>query len=221
VHHAGISATLEAVFDPKWLSGALDDVDACKRIIAIEVVDSSKTLAEKVRFRLKIEGPSGLRRTNSYCVKAHLDGSPAVDLLSEAHFYRDRTPLFDLRTPRAYYTAIDADAEQAIIIMDDVVDLGGRFLNAHTPYSLDTTRDSLAQLARLHASTWGNVRSADLDWISPRVHQMGEFFPNESSPTAPQRRTRTQRSRRAPERRQCARGAPTKGRPRHHVRHPR
>jgi Phosphotransferase enzyme family len=179
MHDSRIPKTLEAVLDREWLSGALDDINEDERIVAVEAVDSSKTLAQKVRFRLEIEGSRGQRRIRSYCVKAHLDGSPGVDLLSEALFYRDLAPLFDLRTPRAYYTAIDADAEQAMIIMDDVVDLGGRFLSAHTPYSLATTRDSLAQLACLHASTWGNARTADLEWLSPRVRQMGEFFPKD------------------------------------------
>jgi len=172
-----IPATLDAVLDREWLHSALSDINEDEHIVAVNAVESSKTLAQKVRFRLEIEGSNGQRRTSSYCVKAHLDGSPGVDLLSEALFYRDLAPLFDLRTPRAYYTAIDTDAQQAMIIMDDVVDLGGRFLSAHTPYSLEATRDSLAQLARLHASTWGNPRTADLQWLSPRVHEMGEFFP--------------------------------------------
>ena len=41
--------------------------------------------------------------------------------------------------------------------MDDVVALGGRFLDAHEPYSVATCRDTLAQLALLHASTWGDA----------------------------------------------------------------
>ena len=156
------------------------------RVVGVEVVDSSKTLAQKVRFRLEIEGSGGLRRTNSYCVKAHLDGSPGVDLLSEALFYRDLAPLFDVRTPRAYYTAIDAEAEQAMIIMDDVVDLGGQFLSAHTPYSLDTTRDSLAQLAPapcIHVGECQNVGPPVALTTSPPD---GRVLSQRGSPTPPQ-----------------------------------
>lgn len=59
-----------------------------------------------------------------------------------------------------------ADAsQQAMIIMDDVVANGGRFLNAFTPSSLDIARDSLGQLARLHAATWGCEDIVDLDWL--------------------------------------------------------
>ena len=61
--------------------------------------------------------------------------------------------------------------------MDDVVANGGRFMSAQTPYSLDTTRDTLGQLARLHAATWGCHQVADLAWLSPRITLMADIFP--------------------------------------------
>ena len=85
----------------------------------------------------------------------------------------------DVRAPRAYYAAVDDVAQQAIIVMDDVVAKGGRFLSAHTPYSLDRTRDTLGQLARLHASTWGCDDVADFDWLSPRIVGMADIFPSD------------------------------------------
>jgi aminoglycoside phosphotransferase (APT) family kinase protein len=170
---------LEEVLDAEWLSESLDDITEEDRIIGVEAVDSSKTLAQKVRFRVTVVGVDGQQRIRSYCVKGHLDGSPGNTLMSEARFYRELAPLLDVRTPRAYYAAVDATAGQAMIIMDDIVDMGGRFLSAHSPYSLDTTRGSLAQLARLHASTWGGARTAGLDWLSPRVGAMADVFPTE------------------------------------------
>ncbi len=156
--------TLDAVLDTEWLGEVLDDIGAGDRIVELEAVDSSKTLAQKVRFRLNVERADGARETRAYCVKAHLDGSPGADLLPEARFYRDIAPGLDVRAPHAYYAAVDDEAEQAIVIMDDVVANGGRFLNAFTPYSLDTVLDTLGQLARLHAATWGD-RVADVDWL--------------------------------------------------------
>ena len=111
-------------------------------------------------------------------MKAHLDGSPGADILSEARFYGELAPRLDVRAPRAYYAAVDDAAQQAIIIMDDVVANGGRFLSAHTPYSLDTTRDTLGQLARLHAATWGCDDVADFDWLTPRIVGMADIFPS-------------------------------------------
>lgn len=175
-HDKDIPATLEAVLDREWLGEVLDDVASDERIVAVEQIDSTKTLAQKVRFRATVESSDGRRRTKSYCVKAHLDGSPGNDLFSEARFYRELAPFLDVRMPGAYYTGINEDAAQAMIIMDDVVDMGGQFLSAHSPYSLETTQDSLSQLALLHASTWDCGRTSHLEWLSPRIRPMTEFF---------------------------------------------
>jgi hypothetical protein len=179
VTNISMPTTLEEVLDPEWLSGALEDITDEDRIVAVEMVDSSQTLAQKVRFRVTAKSAEGRQRVRSYCIKAHLDGSPGTTLLSEAHFYRELGPLLDLRTPHAFYTGVDDAAGQAMIIMDDIVDIGGRFLSAQNPYSLETTRDSVAQLARLHASTWGGARTAGMDWLSPRIRPMAEMYPTD------------------------------------------
>ncbi len=175
--HSSVPTTLDAVLDPAWLAEALDDIGEGDRIDGVEAVDASKTRAEKVRFRVTVERADGTRETRAYCVKAHLDGSPGDDLLSEAHFYATLAPQLDVRAPRAYYTAVDDAAEQAIMIMDDVVANGGTFMNAFTPYSVSTARDTLGQLARLHAATWGCEGLTDLDWLAPRIVGMADMFP--------------------------------------------
>jgi aminoglycoside phosphotransferase (APT) family kinase protein len=173
-----IPTTLEELLDQEWLSRALSDITDEDRIVDVEAVESSKTLAQKVQFRVTVAGPGG-QHTRSYCVKAHFDEPSGSTLLSEARFYHELEPLLDVRTPRAYYADVDEAAGQAMIIMDDVVDIGGRFLRAHTPYSLETARDSLGQLARLHASTWDGTRTAGLGWLAPRIRAMAELFPAE------------------------------------------
>ena len=174
-----VPTTLDAVLDPDWLHGALDDIDETDRIISVEEVDGSKTLAQKIRFRVVVEAADGTQRERAYCVKAHLDGSPGGDLFSEALFYGELASRLDVRMPRAYYTALDSEAGQAMVIMDDVVANGGTFQSARTPYTLETTRDTLGQLARLHAATWGGARVDDLPWLAPRVAAMGANFPPE------------------------------------------
>jgi Phosphotransferase enzyme family len=175
-----VPTSLETVLDADWLEEALDDIDEGDTIVDVEEIDSSQTLAQKVRFRVTVERADGAQQARSYCVKAHLDGSPGADLLSEAHFYRELAPRLDVRAPRAYYAAVDDAAAQAIIIMDDVVANGGTFLSAHSPYSVDTVRDSLGQLARLHAATWGCENVPDEDWLAPRVTSMADIFPAEA-----------------------------------------
>ena len=179
VSDVSVPTDLGTVLDPAWLSRALDDIDEGSRIVAVEEVGSSETLAQKVRFRVTVESADGARRTTAYCVKAHLDGSSGADLLNEARFYRDLAPRLDVRMPRVYYTGIDDDADQAMIVMEDIVANGGRFLSAHSPYSLDTTRDTLGQLARLHAGTWGDEQLASLEWLAPRAAAIAQYVPND------------------------------------------
>jgi aminoglycoside phosphotransferase (APT) family kinase protein len=174
-----IPTTVEEVLDPEWLSEALGDITGDDRILAVTMVESTKTLAEKVRFRVIVQGRDGRQRVRAYCVKAHLATSPGNTLAAEARFYRELAPLVAIRTPRAYFAEVDETADRAMIIMDDVIGTGGQFLSAETPYSLATTRDSLGQLASLHASTWGNTQTATLEWLSPRIAEMVDLFPTE------------------------------------------
>jgi len=175
--HTFVPTTLDAVLDTEWLGKSLADIEEGDRILTVEAVDTSKTLAEKVRFRVEVERADGVRETRAYCVKAHLDGSPGADLLSEAHFYATLAPQLDVRAPRAYYSAVDDAAQQAIVIMDDVVANGGTFMNAFTPYSVRTARDTLGQLAQLHAATWGCAGLTELGWLDPRITGMADIFP--------------------------------------------
>ena len=160
MRHALLPSTLEAVLDHNWLGEVLDDVESDECIVAIEQIDSTKTLAQKVRFRATIENSDGRRRTKSYCVKAHLDGSPGNDLFSEARFYRELGPLLSVRRPAAYFTAVDENTAQAMIIMDDVVDMGGQFLSSAQPLlSGNHTRfvESAGSASRLDLELWSNL----------------------------------------------------------------
>jgi aminoglycoside phosphotransferase (APT) family kinase protein len=168
---------LDDLLRSDWLAAALSDVQPDERIIDVERLDHSQTLAHKVRFAVSIEDREGRRRTRAYCVKGHFDDGPDT-LLTEAHVYRELLPRLDLRAPRAYYTGIDEATGRSLIIMDDVNSAGGRFLSAHDPYALDTCREALAQLARLHAATWGD-QSWDVDWLAPRISRMAQMFPTE------------------------------------------
>ena len=167
----------EGVLDPAWLGTALDDVGADERVVAAEAVDTSRTLAEKLRIAVTIEGADGSRRQQGYCIKAHLDGAPAYDIMPEALFYRDVAPRLALRMPRtAFIGYAEADA-QAMIVMEDVVAAGGEFGSPHRPQSAALTRDTLSQLALLHASTWGLAPVADVEWLGPRIETFLTFYP--------------------------------------------
>ncbi|MFI5047540.1 MAG: phosphotransferase [Acidimicrobiia bacterium] len=174
-----VPATAAELLDPEWLGGALDDLGEGDHIVRVEPTDTSKTRAEKLRFAVTVDGSDG-RRVRYYCAKAHLDGSPSSGIISEARFYRDLAPRLSVRRPRVPYVAIDADADAAIIVMEDVVAAGGLFMSPHRPLPVDVTRDTLSQLARLHASTWGLASVGDIEWLGAGRTGLGSRYPVET-----------------------------------------
>jgi aminoglycoside phosphotransferase (APT) family kinase protein len=172
-----IPTTHEAVLEPMWLESALSDVGEDERVVDAVAVDTSKTLAEKLRIAVTIETADGSRRVRGYCIKAHLDGASALDILPEARFYRDVAPRLRVRMPRTFFTAYDDDAQQAMIIMEDIVASGGVFGSPHHPQSVAVTRDTLSQLAVLHASTWGRSSIEDIEWLGRRIETFIAFYP--------------------------------------------
>lgn len=172
-----IPSAVETVLDPDWLAAALDVVGDGDRVVAVEQAGGSRTVAEKVHLAVTVADADGTRRRYPLCAKAHF-GDGINSLLTEAHVYRDLRPLLPVRAPWAHHTGIDDGSNRGLVVMDDVVALGGRILGAHEPYPVATCRDSLAQLAALHATTWGDPRW-DVDWLAPRIEAMAAAFPTE------------------------------------------
>src|SRR5579863_984819 len=143
----------EELLDQDWLRAALDDFEEGDRIVRVERTDSSKTRAEKLRFAVTVEGSNGLN-VRFYCAKAYLDGV-VVSSATEARFYRDLAPRLSLRRPRVPYVAVEPDTDTPVIVMEDVVANGGLFMNPNRTFPVAVSRESLSQLALLHATTWG------------------------------------------------------------------
>ncbi len=171
-----VPRTIEELLAPTWLAWALDDIAVDDVITSVEPVGDSKTIAEKVRFAVTVRDRHGDTRTRPYCAKGHFDGGPDT-LGPEAHFYRELSPRVGVRTPRAYYTGIDESTGRALVVMDDVTGIGGRFLDAHEPYPVETVRSSLEQLAVLHGATWGDPVPDGCGWLRPKMTDMAARFP--------------------------------------------
>ncbi len=168
-----VPASRDELLDPGWLRAALEDLGDDDRIVRVEPTDTSKTRAEKLRFAVTVETSDGLD-VRFYCAKAFLDGTGSI--IAEARFYRDLAPRLSVRRPRVAYVAIDADTSASIIVMEDIVASGGLFMNPHRTFSIDVTRDSLSQLARLHGSTWGLASLGDVEWLGGSRHTVGSMY---------------------------------------------
>jgi hypothetical protein len=168
-----IPSNRQELLDPVWLRAVLDDFGEKETIVRVEATDTSKTRAEKQRFAVTVDGPRGLT-VRFYCAKAYLDGTGTI--ASEARFYRDLAPRLGVRRPRIPYVAIDPDTAAAIIVMEDIVASGGLFMNPHRTFPVAVARDSVSQLALLHASTWGLASVTDLEWLAASRQLDGGFY---------------------------------------------
>jgi hypothetical protein len=129
-------------------------------------------ISTNARFRIECEGgvPDGLPA--DLCVKGYFTevGWPARKVGAiEVGFYRELADRVGVRTPRGVYAAVDEETGHGVVITEDVVAAGSVFLDASSPYTPGQTADSLAELARLHAATWGDPAVRGRDWLASRL----------------------------------------------------
>jgi len=84
-------------------------------------------------------------------------------------FYRDLAARTGIRTPRSVYADVDPATRHGVVITEDVVAQGATFLDATSTYPPTLAAESLAQLARLHAATWGDPAVGAASWLTPRL----------------------------------------------------
>ena len=74
----------------------------------------------------------------------------------EVHAYADMAPLSPLRQPECWFAGYDPQAQQGIVILDDLVARGVTFCHPLEPLTPDAVAERLTALARHHAVGWGN-----------------------------------------------------------------
>lgn len=163
--------TVEMALDPAWLSQALAGVSGGRAVSSVEQVEYIKTMATKIRFAVTFEGSD---EKLALCIKGLLDidegnASLGSTCVAEADFYCKLAPHVDVRVPQCLVAVVDREAQQAAIIMRDVIGGGGTFCSALDIFTADDAASSLAQLAGLHAS---HGLLAKETWIEPRASQI-------------------------------------------------
>lgn len=129
-------------------------------------------VSSNVRFTIDCAGgvPEGLNP--ALCVKGYFSerGREARHVGErEAYFYRDLAGESGARTLRSVYADYDPVARHGVVITEDMVAQGGVFLDAGGTFTPDQVAQSLGEFARLHASTWGKPRWAEVSWLEPRL----------------------------------------------------
>jgi aminoglycoside phosphotransferase (APT) family kinase protein len=162
-----IPQTTAQALDPAWLGQALG-----RDVAAVEVVETIKTVATKIRFRVDFAGGG----EGAYCIKGLLDvdemtarGGPTM--VREADFYGQVAAHVDVRVPVCVAPLIDREAQQAVVLMRDLIVDGARFCSALEPFTADEAAASLSQIARLHA---GRALLDRMPWIDRRIAALAE-----------------------------------------------
>jgi hypothetical protein len=167
---------LDQVLNADWLSAALSEGRAPVKVKGFEVVETLGPSALKIRMKLDFDGPAPPDLTDRICIKGIFDEKLVQWLKSgaqqtEAWFYKFLSANLTVRVPRPLYAGFDPETMGGLVVMEDLIPKGVRFLTALSPYTPEQAAGSLDQFARLHAGTWAPAEDA-WPWVAPKLSGM-------------------------------------------------
>ncbi|HXC41883.1 MAG TPA: phosphotransferase [Burkholderiales bacterium] len=170
---------IETALSPEWLTKALATRYPGARVASVAVVETLKTMATKVRFKVDYAAGAPASAPRDFCMKGFFGADSAANLASgasemEARFYLDVAPTVSVTAPACVYAGIDPANRHGLILMRDLTAAGARFLTALEPYSRDQALGTLDQLARLHARYWDGGGLDARPWLTSKL----DFFAN-------------------------------------------
>jgi hypothetical protein len=161
----------------EWLSAKLGhDVESIIQTGAIWGT------ASKIFYALTYKDKSSQHnRPTHICVKGGFMPELTKELPPLINFYRVEAKFFNIVAPNLTYMRLPKcwwageNAEQGIVIMDDLNVKGYDFGEPTQPWTVDRVKDGVEQLAALHAGTWGASRS-DYPWVTKYEDTMIGMF---------------------------------------------
>ena len=165
---------LDDVLDPAWLTGMLSTRWPDAIVRDVTVVETLVTQATKVRLVLDVAGV-GDEEPMDICIKGILTPTqvPRTASVVETRFYRECAAHQPVRVPRCIYAALNLAGDNGVIVMHDEIAAGGMFLSALVPFTPEDTRQTLEQLARLHAAGWHDRPLFYRPWVPRFLDQIG------------------------------------------------
>jgi hypothetical protein len=173
---------LEEVLSGSWLTQALQSSFPGTAVGSTRIVETLESTATKVRFEVTYDDTAGQADLpNAFCVKGYFNPALAqfrVTGIHEARFYQRLASLVPVQVPPPRYAGVDPDAPHGLVLMDDVIAKGSVFFNQLDYYDLGTARQSLAELAGMHARFWEDPLAQE-DWLAPKIRTYPGYIPTD------------------------------------------
>lgn len=157
--HRPLPITIEEI-TRDWLTAALRTKKPDVTVRDFQIVDVIRSTTTKIRLRLDLDD-AGKRAGIPELVILKGGFEPHSRELGHMHErevrgYRDVLPVVKLPSPACYFADYDAERQQGIIIMDDLVARGVTFCHATKPQTHEQIARRLGLLAQFHAKTWAS-----------------------------------------------------------------
>ena len=85
--------------------------------------------------------------------------------VTEAKFYAEVVPHSNLSTPQVYYSALDADSCEFVLLLEDLSD--HRIVDDLTGCRPEDAETVVRNLAAFHAGWWSDSRLESMNWLKP------------------------------------------------------
>ena len=175
----GVPAALEAI-TPAWLTAVLGELHPGVEVAAASLAEPIHGTGTNVLVSLDYARPpdEGPKLPPTMWLKAGFE--PHFDMLApsgvyenEALFYRHLAPRVSLDVPRCFYAGADRRTQQGVLLLEDLAAAGAEFGAATRPITADRAAVVLENLARFHASTWGDRWPLQHDFVRDGIPAEG------------------------------------------------
>ena len=127
------------------------------------------TAVDQTRFRIECDGesrPGSRRRSAPRATSPSSDGRSRTSARPRPASTATSPPS-GVHTLRSVYADVNPETRHGVVITEDVIEAGGTFLDALSPYSPDQVAASLEELARFTRRR-GPTSVAGRPWLAPR-----------------------------------------------------
>jgi hypothetical protein len=168
--------------DADWLTAALQSGGVEARVRAFEAGQvGTGQIGDCVRFKLDYEraGPDAPKtlvgKFPSDGAESRATGIQLMNYFREVKFYQLLQPQARISTPRCYFTDLDEETHDFVLIMGDLAPAEQGDQLAGT--SLEATRLVLKEAAKLHSAFWEDEKLDRYHWVSGTTNAPNPISP--------------------------------------------